>query len=43
MHPDPAGDERPPVFGTWRRFYILVAAFLVLQVLVYWLLTRSYS
>jgi hypothetical protein len=33
--------EQPPVFRTWRSWYILVTGFLLLQILLFTLLTKS--
>jgi hypothetical protein len=39
----PELDARPPILGRWRNVYLIVVAVLVLQVVVYTLLTRIYS
>ena len=41
----PSGDDDPPppIGGSWKRLYGLVIAFLLFQVVVYWLLTRLAS
>jgi hypothetical protein len=31
-------DEPPPFWGSWERIYVLVAAALAAQTLIYWLL-----
>lgn len=44
MHPPATHDpDKPPVFGTWQRFYAVVVAFLAVQIVLYWLLTLSMS
>lgn len=35
--------DPPPLLGSWRNLYLLVMGFLVLQVLVYWWITRVYA
>jgi hypothetical protein len=42
--PEPpiAPDEPPPFFGTWRRIYLAVLAFLALIILASYLFTRAY-
>jgi hypothetical protein len=34
--------EKIPLFGSWKRWYILVLAVLLIQIVLYFLLTRSY-
>lgn len=34
--------EKIPVFGSWKSWYILVLAVLVIQIILYFLLTQSY-
>jgi len=41
--PSPDDHGKPPVFGTWARFYGVLVAFLVLQIILYWLITRSFA
>jgi hypothetical protein len=36
-------DDKPPLFGSWRKWYIVVLAALVIQMVVYYWLTRSFS
>mgnify|MGYP000565805223 CR=1 FL=1 len=36
-------DEKPPVFGSWRRVYWFVAIFFVIEVVAFYLITRYYS
>ncbi len=35
-------EERPPVFKKWKGWYWLVVVVLVLQIIVYTLITNSY-
>jgi hypothetical protein len=35
-----APDEPPPFWGRWRRIYVFVALLLVVQTIVFWLVTR---
>ena len=41
-HP-PGVEEPPPIGRSWTRLYAVVIAFLVLQIIVYWLFTRAFS
>jgi len=36
-------DEKVPVFRSWRRWYILVLGVLVVQIILYYLITVAYS
>lgn len=36
-------DEKPPVFGSWRRIYWFVVVFFVIEVAAFYLITRYYS
>jgi len=36
-------EEKPPVFQTWGPWYRLVLGAMILQVLLYYLITLSYS
>jgi hypothetical protein len=36
-------EEQPPVFRNWKTWYLLVLAVLVMQLVVFVLLTRSFS
>jgi hypothetical protein len=36
-------NEQPPVFRRWNTWYTLVVAFLVLQVILYYLVTKKFS
>jgi len=33
--------EKPPLFPSWRGWYLLVTGFLLLQILLFTLLTQS--
>jgi hypothetical protein len=33
--------EKPPLFSSWRGWYLLVTGFLLLQILLFTLLTKS--
>jgi len=35
-------DEQPPVFSSWRTWYILVLAVMIAQVVLYGLITRYF-
>lgn len=45
--PEPAVDEAPPEerppLGSWKRMYLLVLAFLVVQIALYDLFTRVFQ
>lgn len=45
MNDDPRTDLEtpPPILGTWRRVYAVLAIALVVQIIVYTLLTRWLS
>jgi len=36
-------NEKPPLFKSWNSWYLLVIAFLLLQIAVYFLLTKFFS
>lgn len=36
-------EEKPPLLGSWRNLYWLVAVFLFLQIVVFFLLTQYYQ
>lgn len=36
-------EEKPPVFSTWKGWYWLVLLTMVVQVLIYLFVTRSFS
>jgi hypothetical protein len=40
---DPEDDVVVPLFRTWRRAYLFIVAFFVVQVVLYTLLTRAAS
>jgi len=35
--------EKPPVFGSWRMFYIIVVSWLFLMILIFYALTQNFS
>lgn len=39
----PDTDQTPPIFRTWSRWYIFILVVLVVQVLLYWLITLKYA
>lgn len=36
-------EDRPPLLGSWRNLYGFVAAVLIAQIILYWLITRAYA
>jgi hypothetical protein len=36
-------DDKPPLFRSWKAWYLLVAGFLLLQVIFYSLFTKFFS
>ena len=36
-------EEKPPVFGSWKGWYSLVMLALIAQIIVYWLITRTFA
>jgi hypothetical protein len=36
-------ESPPPLLGSWRNLYALVLGALLLQIVVYWLVTRAYA
>jgi hypothetical protein len=34
--------EKIPVFKTWKQWYIVVLAILVIQIVLYYIVTQSY-
>ena len=36
-------DERAPLFGRWRNWYMLVAGFLLVCIAVFYYLTKHFS
>lgn len=46
MNPSPAPspeEDRPPILGTWRRFYWVVLLLHALFIVLFYLLTQWYS
>lgn len=35
--------DHPPVFKSWRGWYLLVIGFLLLLIILFYLLTKTYS
>jgi hypothetical protein len=35
--------EKPPVFNTWRAWYLLVAGVLLLEMIVFYCITRAFA
>ena len=35
--------EPPPILGSWRNLYLFVLGFLVVQIVIYYLMTRAFS
>ena len=36
-------EEKPPVFTSWRAWYWLVLGVMLAQVIIYFLITKSFS
>jgi hypothetical protein len=36
-------DDKPPLFKSWNAWYILVVAFLLLQIILFSLFTKTFS
>lgn len=36
-------DERQPLFGSWRNFYLAVILWLFIQIIIYAIFTFSYA
>ncbi|WHZ08654.1 MAG: hypothetical protein OJF59_002408 [Cytophagales bacterium] len=36
-------DDKPPLFNSWKTWYQLVMGALIIQVIIYFLITKSYS
>jgi hypothetical protein len=36
-------EEKPPLFQSWKTWYKLVLAVMLIQVIVYFLITKSFS
>lgn len=41
-HETPPAEEPPPILGSWRNIYLLLAGSLVVQIALYWWLTEAY-
>jgi hypothetical protein len=39
----PVEDEPPPIFGTWRRFYLLILCYLALLIVAFYIFTRVFA
>lgn len=35
--------EKPPLFNSWTGWYVLILAVLVVQIIIYHVLTRAFS
>jgi len=35
--------EKPPVFESWNSWYVLVLGVMIVQVILFFILTRSFS
>ena len=40
---DPAHEEKPPVFRSWKGWYWLVWFTMIAQVIIYLIITRSFA
>jgi len=38
-----SGEERPPIFKSWRRLYLIVLGNLILLIGLFYILTRVFS
>lgn len=36
-------EEKPPLFHSWKTWYKLILAVMLIQVVVYFLITKSFS
>jgi hypothetical protein len=36
-------EEKPPVLKSWKNLYLLIAGFLILQIVIYYYLTVYFS
>ncbi len=36
-------DEPPPFLGTWRRVYAVVALYLLVLIVLFWLFSRAFA
>lgn len=41
--PEPDGEERPPIGGSWRVLYAVVIGNLALLILLFYAFTRAFS
>ena len=41
--PHPIEDPPPPVFGAWRRIYILVLGYLAFLIIAFYVFTRVFD
>lgn len=41
--PDAPVEEPPPVLRTWRRLYLAVSGWLLLQIVVFYLFARTFT
>lgn len=39
----PEQDDKPPLFASWRGWYVLVSLVLLIQIILYLLITRSFA
>lgn len=39
----PDTSEKPPVFRTWKHWYLLVAGVLVLEMILFYWITRAFA
>jgi len=39
----PSPDDPPPLLRTWNRLYALVLGVLLLEIVVFWLVTGAYA
>lgn len=43
MAADNLHEEKPPIFPTWNYWYVLVIAWLVLLIVLFYLFTKTFS
>lgn len=36
-------DEKPPVFSSWKGWYVLVMSVALVQLIIYFIITRSFQ
>jgi hypothetical protein len=36
-------EDKPPIFKSWSSWYFLVTAFLVFQIIFFWVFTKYFS